>query len=155
MNTIDYFSILIPISMCMFALEYLSDAQLENKELKIGILDYLHHLIATICTFGLPISVFYNRGISIVFINVVVFTISQMGFVINKDSCWLTTKINKLINKKRINRIWRSDLSTLIKHYIRGDDYAYKDIYNDSKLSLTLFINILIILNIKKINERL
>lgn len=152
MKTIDIYSIIVPLSLFTFMLDYLPDTQIVKDETKIGVYSYLHHLISIICTFGLPIFLLFEKSLFIGIMNVIIFTISQIGWIYYGDYCWLTSKVNKLINPSRPNRIWRSDLIAFIKHYIRGDEWAYKDIYNNDKTSLTLFVNILLLLYLLKLN---
>jgi hypothetical protein len=112
-----------------------------------------HHLISVICKFGLPLCVFCNvNSLSLSIIHVIIYTIAQSGWLYNDDDCFLTTAANVLIDPDRPNRIWRADLSAFIKHYIQGDEWAYKDIYNKDKTGLTLFVNILLLLHLIKLN---
>ena len=78
-------------------------------------------------------------------ISIITSLVIQIGYIINNDHCWLTVLSNKLINPEQPNRIWRADLFLQIKHYIRGDSWAYKDIYNFNQNNIVLFGNIVFI----------
>ena len=147
MNCLELYSLIVPISLVTFSIDYLSDSQITNNETKIGILQLIHHLIAILCTIGLPICTLTNKDLGVLCVNVIVFLVSQYGWLYNKDYCFLTSMVNKLIDPKNPNRIWRSDLESFIKHYIRGDEWAYKDIFNNDKTKLATYVNIMLLIN--------
>jgi hypothetical protein len=159
MNNYEIFSLFyIPYSLIMWSIDYLSDKDITHKEMKIGIFQYLHHLIITIINLSFMLILFY-KGITITGLTVIVMIIAQIGFLINKDKCWFLTTINKQINPDNPNRKWRADLYSLLKHYIRGDSWAYSDIrnndstYNVNTMNLLIFIQLikLIILNTRRV----
>jgi hypothetical protein len=152
MKNIDIYSLIIPVSLITFTMDYLPDNQIVKDETTIGFYSYLHHLISIICTIGLPAFLLFSKSLFFVTINIIIFIIAQIGWLYNKDYCWLTKKVNTTIDSKKPNRIWRADINSFIKHYIRGDSWAYKDIYNNDKTNLTLFVNIILLIHLIKIN---
>jgi len=78
--------------------------------------------------------------------------ISQIGWIHFDDRCWLTTMVNKLINPEKPDRIWRVDLLLQIKHYIRGSEWAYRNINNFEQTGIVLFSNIMYLLYLLRIN---
>ena len=60
--------------------------------------------------------------------------------------------VNNLIDPQKPNRKWRGDYESLIKHYIRGDEWAYSDIRNIDQTQFVIFINIILILILIKIS---
>jgi len=152
MKNIDIYSLIIPVSLITFTMDYLPDNQIVKDETTIGFYSYLHHLISIICTIGLPAFLLFSKSLFFVTINIIIFIIAQIGWLYNKDYCWLTKKVNTTIDSKKPYRIWRADINSFIKHYIRGDSWAYKDIYNNDKTNLTLFVNIILLIHLIKIN---
>lgn len=148
--------IIIPFSLFIFAIEYLSDSYITHSELKIGILDFFHHLVVIMVSTGSFLSLFVNNIIFTSLI-VIIYTIAEIGYIRNNEYCWWTEHINTLINNKRPNRKWRGGIDNLLKHYFRGDDWAYSDIRyinNQQKniyINVTLIVSLLIIL-VKKYN---
>ena len=60
----------------------------------------------------------------------VIFIGIHIGFLINDNVCWMTILINKLINKNKPLRKWRgADPLAYIKHYLRGDEWAYSNLH--------------------------
>ena len=141
MKFIDIFSIVTLISLIHFSIDYLSDEQITSNETKIGMLQILHHLVITIQMFGIFVN---NLPFKIIAI-MVSFGI-QLGYLVNNDHCWLTTMVNKLINPEKPDRIWRVDLILQIKHYLRGSEWAYRNINNFDQTGIVLFSNTMYIL---------
>jgi hypothetical protein len=142
--------IIIPSSLCVFGIEYLSDSYITHSELKIGILDYLHHLVVIMVSTGSVLSLFVNN---IIFTSLVIihYTIAQIGYIKNNEYCWLTKYINTLINNKIPMRKWRGGFDSLIKHYIRGDDWAYSDIKYINNQQKNIYINTILIISLIRI----
>ena len=144
-------SILIIITLFHFIFDYLSDGQIKKDETKIGILIFLHHLFCIFLCFGNILCLLFSKSIIMAFIIVVLSIVIQSGFLINKEYCWYTIMVNKMIDSEQPKRKWRGDLSLLIKHYIRGDSWAYSDIRNINQQSMVLCTNIMSILYLIKL----
>lgn len=142
-----FFTLIIFISLFFFGADFLSDSQIVKDETKIGLLSYLHHFISIHCTIGLPICVLFNKNVVFLLINLLLGIIAQYAWLIYKEDCPFTTFVNKIINKNKPDRIWRSDACSLFKHYVRGEKWAYKDIYNKDKTNLALYYNVIVLLN--------
>jgi hypothetical protein len=86
-------------------------------------------------------------------------TVIQIGWLLHNDYCWVTKYANRLIGTKESNRKWIAELSSLIKHYIRGDEWAYSKQYHTSRTTEVLQLNTMLIILlikifIKRINGR-
>lgn len=110
----------------------------------------MHHFVSTIAYIG-PIINLFSGNITLYIISVIINIIIQTGFLINNDYCWLTRSINKKIDPIKPNRKWRADLYSFIKHYIRGDSWAYSDIYKNSFTPAMLVLNCIYIFGIVKL----
>ena len=149
MDSYNFISIFVlPLTLVHFSLDYLRDKDIKTNETKVGMLSYLHHFIVNFNLAGVLVLPFVDSTLSVITLNIIITIIAQYGLLINKEQCWLTTKINNLINGKT-NRKWIADLNSFIKHYIRGDEWAYSDINflnNTNRLTFinTVFIIILI-----------
>ena len=152
METFDLFSlIIIPFSLFFFIFDFLRDGEILTDELKIGILQYIHHLLFTLNVSGLICTVLFSTNIFTVILLILLSTGIQIGWLINNDYCWLTTLTNRLIGTKCKNRKWISEISSLIKHYIRGDEWAYTEMYNTGRNSEVIKLNTLLIIILIKI----
>ena len=76
MKSIDIYSLIIPVSLITFTMDYLSDNQIIKDETTIGFYSYLHHLISIICTIGLPTFLLFSKSLFFVIINITIFIIS-------------------------------------------------------------------------------
>jgi hypothetical protein len=139
MDSIDIFSLIIPITLIHFAIDYLSDKNITHSETKAGIMQMIHHLFVTIQIFGI---IPFKKRFSFLIISILTSLVIQCGYLINNDYCWLTKAFNNLINPDQPNRIWRADLPLQIKHYILGDDWGYKDIYKVDQSKIVIISNV-------------
>ena len=129
METFDLFSlIIIPFSLFFFIFDFLRDGEILTDELKIGILQYIHHLLFTLNVSGLICTVLFSTNIFTVILLILLSTGIQIGWLINNDYCWLTTLTNRLIGTKCKNRKWMADIESHIKHYLYGDSWSITDI---------------------------
>jgi hypothetical protein len=152
LNLHELFSLfIIPFSLVIFGAEYLSDSYITHSEIKIGILDYLHHLVVIMVNTGCLLSLFLTNNLIFISLVVIIYTIAQMGYIANKEYCWLTTHISKLIDPKRPLRKWRGGVNSLLRHYFRGDDWAYSDIKYINNDSKNITVNTILILALIKI----
>ena len=140
----------IPTTLFFWAFDFLSDKNITENELKIGILQFIHHFVATILVLVIVL-LMTSKSLIFTIVSIIITIGSQVGFLINNDYCWLTRLINKEINPKMVDRKWRSDLESLIKHYIRGDDWAYSDIWNQDKTPAVIYGNVILILILLKL----
>jgi hypothetical protein len=147
MKTYDFVALIIlPLVLIQFSIDYLSDSQITTNETRIGILQLIHHLITKITFIGSIFTLFLVNDIKYISLGVIILIIVQLGFAKNNDHCWYTRMVNELIDKNKPNRKWRSDWESFIKHYIRGDKWAYSDRFNnDATMELTM-VNIIYIL---------
>ena len=124
-------SIIIPLSLFNFCFDYLSDSEILADEFKIGIVNYLHHILAfSSVFFGFMFSMFFTNNIWFILMTTIIFIGIHVGFLINDNVCWMTILINKLINKNKPLRKWRgADPLAYIKHYLRGDEWAYSNLH--------------------------
>jgi len=150
LNNYELSCIILIITLIHFITDYLSDGQIENNETKIGILIFIHHLLCIITFYGSILCLLFSRSIFMAFIIIVISIVIQSGYLINKDYCWYTIMVNKMINHEQPKRKWRGDLFSLIKHYIRGDSWAYSDIRNANQDNV-LYLNILLIIYLIKL----
>jgi hypothetical protein len=146
MNFHELFSIIIiPCSLLSFAFDYLSDKDVTENETKIGFFSFLHHLIITIQGTVL-LNLCISNNLALLVLTCLITTIGQMGWLINKDHCFITRFVNLLIGPDKKYRKWRGGIEMYIKHYIRGDEWAYADFTNYRNKGLVLFGNIALII---------
>jgi len=148
-------SIVIPYVLLHFIIDYLSDSRIVKDELKLGILQFIHHFIAQVGFFGILIPTNNIKYISGCFLcNICI----QIGFLINKDRCWYTRMINKIIDPNQPDFIrFRNIYSAFIRHYIRGNSWGYSEAYfknsttvTSQVLQVTIFFIIVFLRLIKK-----
>ena len=151
MNNYEISCILLIIVLFHFSLDYLSDDCIKKDETKLGILIFLHHLFCIILAFGSVLCLLFSKSLLMAFIIIAISIIIQAGFLINKEYCWYTIMVNKLINPLQPKRKWRGDIASLIKHYIRGDSWAYSDMYSINQQSMVLGVNIIVIMFLLKV----
>ena len=140
----------IPSSLIFWAIDFLSDKNITENELKIGIFQYVHHFIGTILLFVIVIFL-TSKSLIFTIVSILITLGVQVGFLINDDYCFYTRMVNKEINPDMPDRKWRNDMESYIKHYIRGDSWAYSDIWNQDKTSAVIYGNILLILQLIKL----
>ena len=139
----QYIAILIPFIIFNFCLDYLSDAQITHSETKLGMYQLFHHTTATIWTsiFFLP---FISSKLSVVGLSILTSLVIQAGHRINKDYCWLTTRVNKIIDPKKPKRKWTGgEIGSLMKKYVRGDSWAYSDMGPQNNTSIITVMNLI------------
>jgi len=153
MELFDFISlIVIPITILQFSLDYLADSQITHSETIIGLCQTLHHLVGVCQITGLMIIPFVNPSFSIILLLVMLFVITHTGYLKNKGKCWLLHYSNCLINPNKPNRKWIANMDSYVKHYIRGESWAYSDIRNNPNFNASLLINIsLIVIMVKYI----
>ena len=150
MDSYNFISVFVlPLTLIHFSLDYLRDKEIKSNETKVGILSYLHHFIVNFNLAGVLVLPFVDSTLSVITLNIIISIIAQYGLLINKEWCWLTRKINNLINGKP-NRKWIADLNSFIKHYIRGDEWAYSDINFLNNTNRLTFINTVFIIILLK-----
>jgi hypothetical protein len=150
LNTYEVFALFyIPISLVMWILDFLSDKDITKNEFEIGLYQYTHHLFAVL-HMGILILLLTTKDLPVTIITIIIILIAQIGFLINNDSCWFLTLTNIKINPDRPNRKWRAEIGSLIKHYIRGDEWAYSDINQNVNYTSVKLINTLAILHLLK-----
>ena len=142
--------IYIPYSLILFGLDFLSDKNITKNEVEIGILQYIHHLFG-IFNIGVIILFLTSKSLVITAVSIIINLIGQVGFLISDDYCWLLTLVNKKINSDMPNRKWRGELVSLIKHYIRGDEWAYSNIRNNDATPTVVFVNIIMFFQLLKL----
>ena len=155
MDLYEYTSLLLPLILFHFSLDYLSDRDIVKDETKIGIIQFFHHTVCTIYTSGITILPFLNTNISVLVLVIFVSICTQIGYLINNEYCWLTKIVNKMINVSDKRKWTGSDIPSLIKSYIRGDDWRYSDIRNLNNNNLMLITNtvhIIVLLKFIKVN---
>jgi hypothetical protein len=140
----------LPISLILWIIDFLSDSYITKNETKIGIMQYIHHIIAIIAFSGPFINIFVNN-LTMLILSIILMIGIQIGFLYNNDYCWLTIMINKMIDPNRPKRKWRGEIESLIKHYVRGDSWAYSDIHHIDFSNSVIIINILFIFALLKI----
>jgi hypothetical protein len=155
LSSYEMFSlVVIPFSLVFFGADFLRDKEITENETKIGIVQYIHHLAFTTNISGLIGSFFLTCDINFVIFLMVLSMINQVGWLINDDYCWLTKYANKLIGTNAKNRKWIAEISSLVRHYIQGDDWAYSDMRSVNRnrqviISNGLILSILIKIIIK------
>ena len=150
MEIYECITLILPFVIVNFCMDYLSDSEILADELKIGIVQFIHHIILFIHSFVI-FGPFIKPSILLIILITAVNIGVQIGWTINNDYCWLTTLTNRLIGTKCKNRKWISEISSLIKHYIRGDDWAYTEMYNTGRNSEVIKLNTLLIIILIKI----
>jgi hypothetical protein len=140
--------IILLLSLLSWSIDFLSDSQITQNELKIGAILFIHHIFAfTSMFFGIFWSMFFTKSLHFYILTTVIFIGIYIGFLINNNVCWMTVWVNKMINSEKPLRKWRgAEPMAYIKHYIRGDDWAYSDLYISEKDK-----NMLILANISYI----
>ena len=128
LSSYEMFSlIIIPFSLFFFGADFLRDIEITKNERKIGLIQYIHHFAFTTNVSGLIGTFFLSNKLSMVAFLMLGSMINQVGWVINNDDCWLTKYANNLIGTKVKNRKWIAEISSLVKHYTRGDEWAYSE----------------------------
>ncbi len=145
MDTLDIATIIVVYSLILFGFDYLRDKDITHSEMKIGILQYLHHLVTAMIMPGSLLALCSNNVPELVFVIGYINIISQNGFVLNDGYCWLTRYINRQIGVDQ-DRKWIGGMPELVKHYIRGDKWAYSNIYNPPGGDPAFIINNLLVL---------
>ena len=146
--------ILLPLILFHFCLDFLSDDEIVRDETKIGILQFFHHTVCTIYLSGILILPFISINIGIIILTILVSIITQIGYLINNEYCWVTSMVNKMINPGgNGKRKWvGGDICSLIKSYLY-DNWRYSDIKYINNTKLTLIANIVhIIIIINKLH---
>jgi hypothetical protein len=157
MKIYDFFAlIIIPMTLFRVALDFLSDKEIINNEIKAFIIIFIHHFLGSIqciTIFLLFIDIGNEFSMRLfLLINLIISLISQIGWIVNNDLCFLTKYQNYIINKKKPNRKWRGGIDMYIKHYIRGDEWAYANPYKLDFTSVAFSMNMtLLIYSLKKI----
>ena len=139
--------IFIPWSLTMWVIDFLSDSQITKDETKIGCLQYIHHL-ASVLAFMYPFINLVIPSFTFFLVSIPLSIIVQIGFLRNNDYCWLTRLANKCIDPNHPNRKWRSTIDSFIKHYIRGDSWAYSDMGPQNFESGITMINIALLIGL-------
>ena len=152
MDSYEIFSlIIIPFTLFFFIFDFLRDNEITKNETKIGIVQLLHHLVFTLNISGILYTTLFSTSIPLSILLIIISTIIQIGWLVNNDYCWLTRYSNGLIGTKEINRKWIAEISSLIKHYIRGDEWAYSEQYHRNRNTEVLLLNFMIIILLIKI----
>ena len=146
MKTYDIFAlIVIPLTIFLFSIDYLSNKDITHYELKAGIFVFLHHLLfvitANVFTFAI-----ISKDPRLLLVTATINVISQAGWLINNDFCFITKFQNNIINENRPNRLWRGSPELLLKHYFRGDEWAYKNYTEYKNEKIVLFGNLGVLL---------
>ena len=146
----ELFCIIIPLTLINFSIDFLSDGQITKDELKLGCLQILHHLVSHSSALYGTAFLFVTNSLTFYTICITLFIILQAGLLINNDHCWLTKLVNTIIDKDNPLRKWRgAGWEYYIKHYIRGDSYAYSKMNSpgmDNKSILLSYVVIIIAL---------
>ena len=112
---------------------------------------YLHHFAFTTNISGLIGTLFLSNSIPFVAWLMLGSMINQVGWLINDDHCWLTRYANGLIGTESKNRKWIAEISSLIKHYTRGDEWAYSEMRSVDRNEQVIISNGLLLLILIKI----
>jgi hypothetical protein len=132
----------IPVCLFNFSLEYLSDSEIRENELKIGISNLIHHFLYAFNILSITVLLILKKPkLKVIIITILFSIIMQIGFLLNNDYCWFTQYINCLINPNRPNRKWRAGIASMIKHYLRGDQWAYSEIQKPDNCNLLIILN--------------
>jgi hypothetical protein len=132
----------LPLTLFNFCLEFLPDPDIPHgDELKLGIFNFIHHLIYAFNILGAFLLPFLQKPPIVILILVTISTlITLIGYLINNDYCWITKMYNTFIDPKKINRKWCAGIESNIKNYLRGDDWAYSDMVNPDNTNLIFII---------------
>jgi len=145
LSSYEIFSlIIIPFSLFFFGADFLRDKEITHSETKIGIIQLIHHLAFTTNISGLIASFFLTCRIEFVIFLMILSMINQVGWLLNDDKCWLTRYANKTIGTKAKNRKWIAEVSSLVRHYIQGDEWAYSDMRPVNRNTQVIISNVLI-----------
>ena len=143
-NLYEFISVIvIPFAILHFCIDYLSDRDITHSEVKIGIVQLLHHFILVTHVTGFTILPFIKTNLQTAVTVILISIIAQSGWLINKDYCWMLKVSNKLIDQKRPDRKWRGEIMSLIKHYLRNDNWAYSDIKHVDNFKNIIYMNIM------------
>ena len=144
-------NLIFVFSIITFGVDYLSNKYITHSELKIGILNFLHHLIHN-CMNCIPLLLFFNIDKYLLLVIGTLFVINNGLWIFNNDHCFLTEYVNTITDPETKYYKWRSSFTELIKHYIRGDSWGYSPINNYNRDTSLITMNvILIIISLKKI----
>ena len=151
MELYEYVSvILVPLILFHFCLDYLSDRDIVKDETKIGIIQFFHHTVCTIYMAGITILPFISGSLSIITMTIIVSIITQIGYLINNEGCWVTSYVNKIITGSDKRKWAGGDICSLIKSYIRDPNWRYSDITYINNTNLVLIANIIHIIILLK-----
>jgi hypothetical protein len=130
-------SLTVILVLVNFTIDYLSDSEIRENELKIGLLLFLHHFggffaLSCICL---------SSNLIVILFGIFCSTVVQCGFLKYGNKCWLTRYINTIINPERSNRKWRGDLLSMLEHYIHGDEVGYADDIPTQHADLFIFLS--------------
>ena len=151
LNLYEYMVILTPFIILNFCLDYLSDSEITHSETKLGICQFLHHIIASILTFTIFLP-FMSSKLTVVSVSIIVSLVTQVGFLINKDYCWLTRYVNGIINPENPNRKWTGgDIGSLIKKYLKSSEGAYTEMRQPNNFTVINTFNIIHLIVLIKI----
>ena len=103
-------------------------------------------MVTKIAFIGSIFTLFLIDDIKYITISVLILIIVQLGFVKNNDYCWYTKMVNELIDPNKPNRKWRSDWESFIRHYVRGDEWAYSNRFNNGATTEMTVVNVVYIL---------
>ena len=152
LSSYEMFSlVIIPFSLFFFGFDFLRDKEITKNETKIGIIQYIHHLAFSSSISGLIATFFLSSNIPFITFLTILSIIMQGGWLINDDYCWLTRYGNNTIGTKCKNRKWIAEIDSLVKHYIRGDDWAYSDARETKRTKEVIISNGLILMILIKI----
>ena len=152
LSSYEMFSlIIIPFSLTFFGADFLRDNDITDNETKIGLIQYLHHFAFTTNISGLIGTLFLSNSIPLVAFLTLGSMINQAGWLINNDYCWLTQHANKTMGAKSKNRKWIAEVSSLVRHYIRGDEWAYSEMRQFDRSEQVLISNGLLLAILIKI----
>ena len=151
MDLYEYISVfVIPLSIFNFSLEYLSDSEIGPGSEYIGVINAIHHFFYALNTAGVLCLPFLAPGITVITVSIVAFIIMLIGYQINKDSCFITRYYNTKINPKKPNRKWRAGIESGIKHYLRGNEWAYADMPQPDYSTMLIMMNLSQLINLLK-----
>ena len=149
----EYMVLLTPIILFHFCIDYLSDSQITHSETKIGIYQFFHHIVCNIFGLGTLMLPFVSKNKNVITVSILTSLVIQIGFLKNKEYCWLTNLTNVTINPDKPRRKWMGgDLETLFKKYTRDDEWAYSDIRNPNNTNLVTIVNCIHLFMLAKIN---
>jgi uncharacterized membrane protein len=149
MKLYEFCCLILPFIIANFCMDYLSDSEIIKDELKIGIIQFIHHTILIIHGMGILIP-FLNPTLIIVILGTLVNIGVQIGWLVHNDYCWLTILTNRLIGTNEKNRKWMADIQSHIKHYIYGDIWATSKINGINNTNWVFLLNIINLIIIYK-----